>query len=378
MNDLKHKFLLDKNVTFLNHGSYGACPVPIFEDYQTWQRKLEQQPVKFLKTDIWNALRNSRLSLSEFVGCNEDEILFFHNPTSAIANVINSLQLNEGDEVLMTDHEYGALVRQWNLWGEKNKVNIIQQKIPVPVTSKKEFVEKFWRGVTKKTKVIFISQITSPTAIIFPVEEIINMAKEKGILTIVDGAHVPGHIAINIHELGCDFFTGAIHKWLCGPKGSSFLYVKKSHQNWVKPIIYSWGKNGDDPGPSEFLQDFQWQGTRDMSSFLTIPKAIDFFLEYIQPNQVHCRKIILEASSRFKSILGTNAISPGSDWIGQMVSHPLPKDTPSDIKEIFWNEHKIEIPIFEWNGDYYIRSSFQVYNEKKDLDSLMSVLGSIF
>ena len=119
MNDLKHKFLLDETVTFLNHGSYGACPVPIFEDYQTWQKKLEQQPVKFLKTDIWNALRNSRLSLSEFVGCNEDEILFFHNPTSAIANVINSLQLNEGDEVLMTDHEYGALVRQWNLWGEK-------------------------------------------------------------------------------------------------------------------------------------------------------------------------------------------------------------------------------------------------------------------
>ena len=204
------------------------------------------------------------------------------------------------------------------------------------------------------------------------------MAKKKRILTIVDGAHVPGHIDINIHELGCDFFTGAIHKWLCGPKGSSFLYVKKSHQNWVKPIIYSWGKNGDDPGPSEFLQDFQWQGTRDMSSFLTIPKAIDFFLEYIQPNQAHCRKIILEAFSQFQSILGTNAISLGSDWIGQMVSHPLPKDTPTDLKEILWNKHKIEIPIFEWNGDFYIRSSFQVYNEKKDLDSLMSVLGSIF
>ena len=378
MNDLKHKFLLDKTVTFLNHGSYGACPVPIFEDYQTWQRKLEQQPVKFLKTDIWNALRNSRLSLSEFVGCYEDEILFFHNPTSAIANVINSLQLNEGDQVLMTDHEYGALVRQWNLWGEKNKVKIKLRKVPVPVTSKDMFINNFWRGVSKKTKVIFISQITSPTAIIFPVEEIIDLAKSKGILTIIDGAHVPGHIDLNIHSLGCDFFTGAIHKWLCGPKGSSFLFVKKSHQDWVKPIIHSWGKDGNDPGPTEFLQDFQWQGTRDMSSFLTIPKAIDFFLEYIQPNQGHCRKIILEAFSQFKSILGTNAISSGSDWIGQMVSHPLPVNAPLEIKDILMDNYKVEIPIFEWNGNRYIRSSFQVYNEKKDIDSLMSALDSIF
>ena len=204
------------------------------------------------------------------------------------------------------------------------------------------------------------------------------MARDRGILTIIDGAHVPGHIDINIHELGCDFFTGAINKWLCGPKGSSFLYVKKSHQNWVKPIIYSWGKDGDDPGPTEFLQDFQWQGTRDMSSFLTIPKAIEFFLKHIKPNQNYCRKMILEAHSNFKSILNTDPISSGDDWIGQMVSHPLPINTPSSIKDIIWEGHRIEIPIFEWNGIRYIRCSFQVYNEKKDVDSLMSVLESIF
>ena len=378
MNDIKQNFLLDKTITFLNHGSFGSCPIPVFEDYQKWQRKLEKQPVEFLTNDLWEALKNSRVTLSKFVGCDENEVLFFSNPTSAIANVINSLNLNDGDEVLMTDHEYGALMRQWNLWGEKNKVKIKLQKVPVPVTSKDMFINNFWRGVSKKTKVIFISQITSPTAIIFPVKEIIDLAKSKGILTIIDGAHVPGHIDLNIHSLGCDFFTGAIHKWLCGPKGSSFLFVKKSHQDWVKPIIHSWGKDGNDPGPTEFLQDFQWQGTRDMSSFLTIPKAIDFFLEYIKPNQGHCRKIILEAFSRFKSILGTNAISSGSDWIGQMVSHPLPVNAPLEIKDILMDNYKVEIPIFEWNGNRYIRSSFQVYNEKKDIDSLMSALDSIF
>ena len=378
MNDIKQNFLLDKNITFLNHGSYGSCPIPVFEDYQKWQRKLEKQPVEFLTNDLWEALKHSRVTLSKFLGCDEDEVLFFSNPTSAIANVINSLNLNDGDEVLMTDHEYGALVRQWNLWGEKNNVKIKQQKVPVPVTSKDMFINNFWRGVSKKTKVIFISQITSPTAIIFPVKEIVDLAKNKGILTIIDGAHVPGHIDLNIHSLGCDFFTGAIHKWLCGPKGSSFLFVKKSHQDWVKPIIYSWGKDGNDPGPTEFLQDFQWQGTRDMSSFLTIPKAIDFFGRHIQPNQEYCRKMTLEVFSNFISMLGTEPLTTGSQWIAQMVSHPLPVNAPLEIKDILMEKYKVEIPIFEWNGNRYIRSSFQVYNEKKDIDSLMSALDSIF
>ena len=378
MNDIKQNFLLDKNITFLNHGSYGSCPIPVFEDYQKWQRKLEKQPVEFLTNDLWEALKHSRVTLSKFVGCDEDEVLFFSNPTSAIANVINSLNLNDGDEVLMTDHEYGALVRQWNLWGEKNNVKIKQQKVPVPVTSKDMFINNFWRGVSKKTKVIFISQITSPTAIIFPVKEIVDLAKNKGILTIIDGAHVPGHIDLNIHSLGCDFFTGAIHKWLCGPKGSSFLFVKKSHQDWVKPIIYSWGKDGNDPGPTEFLQDFQWQGTRDMSSFLTIPKAMDFFGRHIQPNQEYCRKMTLEVFSNFISMLGTEPLTTGGQWIGQMVSHPLPVNAPLEIKDILMEKYKVEIPIFEWNGNRYIRSSFQVYNEKKDIDSLMSALDSIF
>ena len=378
MNDIKQNFLLDKNITFLNHGSYGSCPIPVFEDYQKWQRKLEKQPVEFLTNDLWEALKHSRVTLSKFVGCDEDEVLFFSNPTSAIANVINSLNLNDGDEVLMTDHEYGALVRQWNLWGEKNNVKIKQQKVPVPVTSKDMFINNFWRGVSKKTKVIFISQITSPTAIIFPVKEIVDLAKNKGILTIIDGAHVPGHIDLNIHSLGCDFFTGAIHKWLCGPKGSSFLFVKKSHQDWVKPIIHSWGKDGNDPGPTEFLQDFQWQGTRDMSSFLTIPKAMEFFGRHIQPNQEYCRKMTLEMFSNFISMLGTEPLTKGGQWIGQMVSHPLPVNSPLEIKDILMEKYKVEIPIFEWNGNRYIRSSFQVYNEKKDIDSLMSALDSIF
>tara|TARA_Y100000590_G_scaffold420679_1_gene523621 strand:+ start:312 stop:1448 length:1137 start_codon:yes stop_codon:yes gene_type:complete len=377
MQNLRSKFLIDSDITYLNHGSYGSCPKIIFEEYQKWQRILENQPVRFFTDKLYRALNDSRISLSKFIGCNQNEVLFFSNPTTAITNIIYNLNIEKGDEILMTDHEYGALIRAWNAWSNKSGAKIIQQKIPVPVNSKKKFIDTFWRGVTKKTKIIFISHITSPTALIFPVKEIIKKAKKKGILTIVDGAHTPGHIDINMDNLGCDFYTGALHKWLCMPKGSAFLYVKRKHQEWVKPIVYSWGKDGDDPGPTEFLQNFQWQGTRDMSSFLTVPISIDFYYKYIHQLKDKCRKINQEIYERFGEILNTKPISSGGKWLGQMVSHPLPKKVPKDIKKILLENHNIEIPIFQWKDLNLIRSSIQIYNQKKDVESLMKALGSI-
>ena len=226
----------------MNHGSYGACPRPVFEEYQKWQRMLEIQPVRFQTETVYSALKDSRVALGEFVGCEEGELLFFQNPTTAISNVIYNLELKSEDEILMTDHEYGALVRAWNALGRRTGANIIQQNIPTNLVTEEDFINAFWKGVTEKTKVIFISQITSPTALIFPIKKIIKRAKEKGILTIVDGAHVPGQIDLKINDLGCDFYTGALHKWLCAPKGTSFLFVKKEHHSWMKPVIYSWGK----------------------------------------------------------------------------------------------------------------------------------------
>ena len=370
-------FLLDPEITFLNHGSYGACPKPVFKAYQDWQKKLESQPVQFMTNQVYSALEKSRVSMSQFVGCDEDEMVFIQNPTTAVTNIIYNLDLKAGEEVLMSNHEYGALVRAWNMWGNKTGVNIIQQDISVPVSTEDQFIEDFWTGVTPKTKVIFLSHITSATALVFPIKKLVKMANEHNILTIIDGAHVPAHISLNIHELGCDFYTGACHKWLCGPKGSSFLFVKKEHQDWIKPLVDSWGPDGDDPTPSTFLQDFQWQGTRDMSAFLTIPTAIDFYQKEIRPYQVACQKIIQDAHSKFQSILNTLPISTGSNWLGQMVAHPLPSQNKPDLKEKLWKDHQIEIPIFEWEGQEFIRISIQVYNSKNDVDLLMSALRSL-
>ena len=374
---MKGWFLLDPDITFLNHGSYGACSKPVFKEYQDWQQKLENQPVQFMTNQVYSAMEKSRESMSQFVGCDGEELVFFENPTTAVTNVIYNLDLKPGDEVLMSNHEYGALVRAWKMWGKKTGVNIIQHDILMPVTTEENFIENFWTSVTDQTKVIFLSHITSSTALIFPIEKIIKLAKEQNILTIIDGAHVPAHIPLNIHELGCDFYTGACHKWLCAPKGSSFLFVKKEHQDWVKPVVVSWGKDGDDPTPSEFIQNFQWQGTRDMSAFLTIPTAINFYIKEIKPYQAACKKIIQDTYSEFSSVLNTEPISAGREWLAQLVAHPLPKNIPSNLKKRLWEEYQIEIPVFEWNRQEFVRVSIQVYNTQKDVDLLMSALRSL-
>ena len=376
---MKNLFLLDPNITYLNHGSYGSCPSSVFNDYQKLQKRLEQQPVQFMTKYLWKYLKESRDTLGTFLNCDGDDLLLFANPTTAINNVIENLNLNKGDEVLMTQHEYGALVRAWSRSSKRNNFSIVQQPVNVPVSSKKNFIKQFLAGITVNTKVVFISQITSQTGLIFPIKEICEYATKKGIVTIVDGAHVPGHIDLNISNLECDFYTGTCHKWLCAPKGSSFLYVRKSFQANIKPQVVSWGEEGDDPGPSQFQMDFQWQGTKDMSSFLSIPSAIHFIeSNNWKENHKISKELILEVSEDLKNLFGTNPLFKSEDWVGQMVSHPLPSNTPENLKEMLWEKFLIEVPVFEWKKQKYIRVSAHFYNDRNDMKTLINALKMIF
>jgi len=376
---MKNLFLLDPNITYLNHGSYGSCPSSVFNDYQKLQKRLEQQPVQFMTKYLWKYLKESRDTLGTFLNCDGDDLLLFANPTTAINNVIENLNLNKGDEVLMTQHEYGALVRAWSRSSKRNNFSIVQQPVKVPVSSKKNFIKQFLAGITMNTKVVFISQITSQTGLIFPIKEICEYATKKGIVTIVDGAHVPGHIDLNISNLECDFYTGTCHKWLCAPKGSSFLYVRKSFQANIKPQVVSWGEEGDDPGPSQFQMDFQWQGTKDMSSFLSIPSAIHFIeSNNWKENHKISKELILEVSEDLKSLFGTDPLFKSEGWVGQMVSHPLPSNTPENLKEMLWEKFLIEVPVFEWKKQKYIRVSAHFYNDRNDMNTLINALKMIF
>tara|TARA_B100001013_G_C24615051_1_gene444816 strand:- start:17 stop:1150 length:1134 start_codon:yes stop_codon:yes gene_type:complete len=373
---VRDKFILSPNVTFLNHGSFGACPKPVFEKYQDWQRELERQPVQFMAEDVYQLLKTARDTLGKFVGCDGGDLFFVPNPTTGVTTVVNSLPLNPGDEILSTDHEYGALIRGWEACTKRTGAHFIQREISLPCTTHEEFTEYFWKSVTNKTKVIFISQITSSTALIFPVQEICQRAREREILTIIDGAHVPGHIPLNISEIDPDMYVGACHKWLCAPKGSSFLYVRKSFQDKIRPLITSWGKEGADPSDSSFLLENQWQGTRDMSAFLTVPTAIKF-----QQNNnwdvitERCRWLVRETRSRLDEYFELTHLCPNTnEWLGQMASIELKTSDPIKLKNTLLKEFSIEVPIFEWKEKNILRYSFQVYNDQQDADLLIYAL----
>lgn len=362
-------------MVFLNHGSFGACPRPVFTAYQNWQKKLESQPVQYFDEDIYTYLKQARTDLGNFIGCDPDDVLFVRNPTTAINTIIHSLDIESGYEVLSTDHEYGSLIRAWKHFENEKGYNFIQQSIPLPVSSHASFVDDFWKGVTNRTKIIFMSQITSPTALIFPVAEICKRASSNGILTIIDGAHVPGHIPLNIREMNPDVYTGACHKWLSAPKGSTFLYIKKNLQERISPLVISWGEEVD-PSPTSFIYENQYQGTSDPSAFLAVSDAIKFQQSNDWESvKKRCRELTRSTRHRIYEIVNTNPICPNSEeWLGQMASVEVPTVDSMDLKKELMSKYNIEIPIFIWKNKNFLRISINAYNDEKDTDKLLSAL----
>ena len=277
---MKNHFLLRDDITFLNFGSFGACPKDIFNDYIQWQYLLEKEPVQFIAVDGFCNLKIARKALADFIHCQSEDLVFVPNPSFAINIIAKNIELKEGDEILTTNLEYGAIDKTWNYYCKKSGAKYIQQEINLPILSKEKFLENFWKGYSGKTKIVFVSHITSSTGLILPVKEICEEAKKRELITIIDGAHVPAHIDLNLTELKADYYTGACHKWMMTPKGSSFLYVRKEFQEKLDPLIISWGYESLSPSDSQFLDYHQFNGTRDFSAYLTIPKAIEFMHQH--------------------------------------------------------------------------------------------------
>ena len=376
---MKSEFLLDKSITFLNHGSFGSCPKPVFEEYQRFQLELETEPVDFIQKKLPVYLKEAKKPLAKFIGCNAEDFFFTPNPTFAINTVMRSLKLQPGDEILTTNHEYGAMDRTWNFYCKKSGANYIRQEVSLPIVSKEQIIEEFWKGYSKNTKIIFLNQMSSSTALIFPVKEICDKAQELGLITIVDGAHVPGHIDLNIQELNPDFYTGTLHKWMLAPKGSSFLYVKKEFQSEIDPLVVSWGYESLAPSDSQFLDYHEYQGTNDHSAFLCTPKVISFLEEnnWKEKSKL-CRKVVLENYQRFCDLVNTKPICPiTEEFLGQMASIPVRTKNPLALKELLYTKYKIQIPVMPLNGATYIRYSINVYNSVEDLDVLYQAITDI-
>ena len=371
---IKSQFMLDPEITNLNHGSFGATPKPIFDSLINWQKKLELNPTKHLGYDIYDFLKESRQALAEYIHCDKDDIAYMPNPSTALNTIIKSLNIKPGDEILSSNHEYGTLDRTWNYISKKTGAKYIQVPIALPLKSEDDFIKKILEHITNKTKIIFLSQITSSTGLIFPIKEICQIAKEKNIISIIDGAHVPGHIDLNIKELNPDVYTGACHKWMCSPKGTAFLYVNKKLQNIVEPLVISWGFDSDMPSHSQFLDYLQWQGTNDVSAYLTMPDTIKFLEKNNWKNvSKKCRELNIWARKEINELLKIEAISDDK-FLGQMSSVPVKSDDILEDQIEFYLKYKIQIPFFKWNDKEFFRISIQAYNTKEDIFKLLEAL----
>jgi isopenicillin-N epimerase len=376
---LAEQFLLRPGVAFLNHGSFGACPRPVFEHYQALQRELEGQPVEFLGRRVRGLLAEARASLEQFIGAEPGTVVFAPNVTHALNIVARSLDLGPDDEVLSTDHEYGAVERAWTYNCEKRRARYVAVSLPLPLASAEQVVEQIWAGVTKRTRVIAISHITSPTAVTLPVAEICRRARAAGIVTVVDGAHAPGQIDLDMQAIGADFYGGNCHKWLCSAKGAGFLYARPEMQARLEPLVVGWGWRSRTPSGSEYMDVFEWLGTDDPSAFLTLPAAIRFQQEHNWPEvRMACHNLLLEASQRVQELTGLPPITPDTaDWWTQMRALPLPPCNPKETQARLWDEFQVEVPFTQHDDQPLVRVSIQAYNTPEDVDRLLEGLKTV-
>lgn len=377
---MRDLFLLRDDVVFLNHGSFGACPRAVFEEYQRWQLELERQPVEFLARRVRGLMRDAREVLGRYVGADADDLVFVPNATTAVNIVAHSLPLRTGDEVVVTDHEYGAVDRTWRFVCAESGATLVRAAIAVPVRTAGEIVESVWSAVTPRTRAICLSHLTSPTALILPVGEIVRRARGAGIISIVDGAHAPGQIPLDLRALGADFYAANCNKWLCAPKGSGFLYARRERQAQLRPLVVSWGtESSETVTPSAFINELEYQGTRDPATFLAVPAAIAFQ----QAHDWHavCAAAHALAARARESVTALTGLSPLSPddaaWFAQMVSVPLPVADPPAVQRRLRAEFGIEVVVTRWHEATLLRVSVQAYNTAEDIGRLLTAVEAV-
>ncbi len=371
---LKDDFLLDPSAIFLNHGSFGATPRPVFENYQYWQRELELQPVEFIGRRAPDLLRQARSELAEYMHCGANDLVFVQNATYGMNVAVRALSLGPDDEVLASNHEYGAVNKTWMYHASQHGYRYINHPMDSFCDSKEAWVEQLWSGVTPHTRVISISHITSPTALVFPIQEVCRRARAEGILTVIDGAHAPGQIDLNLTELGADFYTGNLHKWMCAPKGVAFIYARPEMQKHVQPLVVGWGYNPDGAEETRFVDYLEWTGTRDVASFLAVPSVLAYMREHDWASvRATCHQLALETQQRFATYSDEGPLST-PDWFVQMADIPLPRQIDGQKLSENFRAHKIEIPVIHWHDRWFLRLSVQAYTTQKDLDALFDVV----
>lgn len=373
------RWLLNPDITFLNHGSFGATPIAVLEKQAEWRQRMEREPVRFLARDIDANIDEARRELARFVGAQPEDLAFVPNATAGVNAVLRSQRFEPGDELLVTTHEYNASRNVLDYVAARSGANIVVVDVPFPIASPDVVVERIVNAANTKTRLLLIDHVTSQTALIFPIETIIREMHARGIEVLIDGAHAPGMLPLEIASLGVSYYTGNLHKWVCAPKGAAFLYVREDRRARIRPTSISHGANSPRTDRSRFHLEFDWTGTIDPSAWLAVPEAIRFMGHVTEggwPGLMRQnRSLALQARDIICSTLGIDPPAPDS-MIGSMVSFPVSDGSADALNLDLYEKYRIEVPIMPWPKwpKRLLRISAQVYNTLADYERLATAV----
>lgn len=380
---------LDPSIIFLNHGSFGACPLPVLEAQQRLRQQLERQPLRFFR-EYEALLDAARSHLAAFIGVQADELVFVPNATTGVNTVLRSLCFSSDDELLTTNQEYNACRNALDFIASRTGAKVVVATVPFPLDSPNQVVEAVIEQVSPKTRLALLDHVTSKTGLIFPIQKLVSELTQRGVDTLVDGAHALGMIPLNLCEIGATYYSGNCHKWLCAPKGAGFLYVQREKQGTIRPLTISHGANSRRTDKSRFQLEFDWMGTDDPTAYLCIPEAIEFMasllpggwsklMENNRAKALLARQVLCEA-------LGVSPPCP-DEMIGSMAVLPLPDQLalsePADrtqewplLQDILCDRFHIEVPVIPWNTPFkqMVRVSAQLYNTPEQYNYLAKAL----
>ena len=378
---------LDPAVAFLNHGSYGACPTEILRHQSALRAEMEAEPVRFLGRELEGRLDAARAALAAFVGADPDDLAFVANATGGVNAVLRSLRLEAGDELLTTDHAYAACRNTLDYVAERTGARVVVATVPFPVSTPQAVVDVVLAGVTPRTRLALVDHVTSPTGLVLPLERIVAALSARGVDTLVDGAHAPGMIPLDLDRLGAAYYSANCHKWLCTPKGSAFLWVRRDRQAGIHPLTISHGAKGERAGRTRFRLEFDWTGTQDPTAWLTVPRALDYLPGLVEGGwpalMARNRALALEARRRLCAAVGTPPACP-DEMIGSLASVLLPDNprtptgwrVPEPLQARLFDAHGIEVPVMRWPGPprRLVRVSCQLYNRVEQYAALADAL----
>ncbi len=388
VNPLRAHWSLDPEIRFLNHGSFGACPRPVLALQQELRAELEREPVRFLARELEARVDAARLEVARFVGAEPEDLVPVPNATTGVSAVLRSFPFRPFDELLVTDQTYNACRNACDHAAERSGARVVVARVPFPLASADEVLEAVLAAVTARTRLALLDHVTSPTGLVFPIADLVRALRERGVETLVDGAHAPGMLPLDLAALDAAYYTGNLHKWVCAPKGAAFLHVRRELQAGLRPPVFSHGANSPRADRSRFQLEFDYMGTDDPTAFLSVPACLRFlgalfpggFPELYRRN----RELALRGRAELCRALAVAAPAPEA-MIGSLAAVPLPPgrgQQPPDLfawdplQQALFERHRIEVPIFTWPAppQRLVRVSAQAYNEPAEYEALAAAL----